>query len=261
MFATVEFYDGGSGFTDRLRHFFGRDKLLVRKVRLDEDECFYRIGVPVFEGETDLRRLREIDFSLGEGLIFPSGTQSETDGLQLYRVGYFPSLVLLNSVVSVLSEEAQAGSGMKITLIDERACLTNEIHRLVPFASEIRVITDRPLRYKAASEKLMKDYGLSLITGSQTKEIPTDKGVLISYDPMKVPLSFRGVLFTAKERLLPFARVMTAQGLKNTLGYEGLCPKGIDRMVFLSALYEVSFQKRLHFAEFEGFCDTGVQKI
>ncbi len=261
MFATVEFYDGGNSFSKRLRHFLGREKIYTEKISLSSDECFYRLCVPVFDGKAQLRKLRNIDFALGEGLIFPSGVRVDTEGLRLYKTGGFPELVLMNTVVSALSQESCIGGGMCITVVDERAYLTNELHRLVPFASEIRVITKRPAKYTLTAEKLMKDYGISLVTGTDEREIPTEKGTVISFDAEKVPLGFKGTLFTAGERLLPFAaNVFSARGIRAERKYLDLCPAEIDTMTFLSALYEAAFQKELHFTEFEKFVLTGVQK-
>lgn len=256
MFATVEICKGEKTLKGKIREFFGKARMYSEKVELEDGEYFYILKVPARKGKIPYDRLRNITFSIGEGLIFSEGTEIDEALVRVYKPRYFPKLMLFNSAVSMLKASVFDPAKTTLTLVDERGELASELHRLVPFASEIRVVTARSGRYEPVAEKLMDDYGLSLFIGDRFEKASAESTVIITYDCQWVPLSCKSLIFTVKPRFLPFARILVGQGVKGADGYAELCPEGIDKLTFVSALYEAAFQRKLHFAEYEKLVDT-----
>lgn len=254
MFATVELYEDGKK-RGRIRQLFYKPKIIREKIDLSGDEFFYKLKVPLVRGEIPYEKLREITFSIGEGLIFEKGIAVDERQIPLYKSRYFPKLMLFNSAVSLFRESIFEAEKTSVTVFDERGELAGEIHRLVPFASEIAVVTYNRQKYGFIANKLMKDYGLSLLVTKESDKSVGDSAVIIAPDSSNVPLFFKGLLITESEKLFPFATVLVGRGVKCEEKYLSLCPDKIDERDFVSALYEAAFQRELHFASYAKLVD------
>lgn len=254
MFATVELYE-----EDRKRgifkKFFHKPKITFEKINLKNDECFYKMKVPYIKGEIPYDKLREFAFSLGEGMIFEKGARVNENQMPVYKARYFPFLMLFNSAISLFSQSVFEAEKTSVTIFDQRGVLAGEIHRLVPFFSQICVVTYNRQKYSFTAEKMMKDYGLSLLVTDMGDKSVGESDVVIAFDSSSVPLYFKGLLITESERLFPFATVLVGKGIKCEKEYLSLCPDKIDCLQFVSALYEAAFQRELHFAEYEKLVD------
>lgn len=256
LFGTVELYEREKGLKERLKRAFTGDRIITEKVSLPENEYFYRIKVPVHKGKIPEERLKRITASLTDGLIFPEGFKSSVQ-IKSYSSSYFRDILLFNSAVSRLKKSVLNPAETLITLIDKKGVLHTEICRLVSFAGELKVITDNRRAYEAQAKRLMEEYGISLFVSDKLSAIP-EKGIIISCRSDTVPVYFKGLLITGEKRLLPFARVLTGEGIKIRGCYESLCPAGINLTDFISALCEVCFVKELRSSEYEKLVDISL---
>ena len=212
--------------------------------------------MPVHKGRIPEERLKRIAAGLTDGLIFPEGYRNE-GGIKAYSPSFFREMLLFNSAVSQLRRSAFNPADTLITLIDKKGVLHTEVHRLVSLAGEIKVITDNVRAYGTQAARLMDEYGLSLFISNRLSAIP-ERGIIISRYSDAVPVYFKGLLITGEKRLLPFARVLTGEGIRTKGGYESLCPAGINMTDFLSALCEVCFVKELRKSEYEKLVDISL---
>ena len=256
MFGTVEFYESESSLRGRMKRLFFRESITAEKVQLPENEYFYRLRVPVHKGKIPAEGLKRLSASLADGLLFPEGYRAER-GMKVYASSYFRDILLFNSAVSQLKESVFSPAETLITLIDKKGVLHSQLGRLVPFAGELKVITDNVRAYESESARLMREYGLSLFISDKLSAIP-EKGIIISRHSDVVPVYFKGLLITGERRLLPFARVLTGEGIRAAGGYGGLCPDGINLTDFLAALCEVCFVKELRRSEYEKLVDISL---
>lgn len=256
MFATVEFYERKKGFKESVKRFFTGDRITGERISLPESEYFYNLKVPVHKGRIPEERLKKTAAAFTDGLIFPGDYRNE-GGIKTYTSSYFRELLLFNSAVSLFRQTVTEPAGTLITLIDKRGVLHTQADRLVSFAGEIRVITDNVRAYEARAARLMEEYGLSLFVSNKLTAIP-ERGIIISLHSDAVPVYFKGLLITGEKRLLPFARVLTGEGIRAKGGYEALCPEGISMTEFLSALCEVCFVKELRKSEYEKLVDISL---
>lgn len=256
MFGTVEFYERENSVRERLRRLFSGDRILSERVSLPENEYFYRLRVPVHKGKIPEERLKRMTASLTDGLLFPEGFKADTD-IRCFHGSYFTDIMLFNSAVSQLKQSVLNSSETLITLIDKKGVLHTQVDRLVTLAGEIKVITDNLRAYEAQAQRLMAEYGLSLFVSNKLSAIP-ERGIIISRRSDAVPVYFKGLLITGERRLLPFARVLTGEGIRAGGGYESLCPEGINMTDFLSALCEVCFVKELRKSEYEKLVDISL---
>lgn len=260
MFATVEFYEREDTAKKRVKNFFVKPKIITEKVNLPENEYFYKLKVPLHKGKIPYDKLKRISSGVNDGLIFPKGFKKEAEDIKVYSSRYFKETVLFNSAVSMLKKSVFEPTQTVITLVDKKGVLSGEVSRLVPFACEIRVVTDNIRPYEIVSGKIMGEYGLSLFVSDKLSTI-SKEGIIISFDSSFIPLSFKGIVVTAQKRFLPFARVLTGEGIVAERIYADLCPEEIDLEEFLSALCEVCFIRSLRQTEFEKLVDISALKI
>ncbi len=256
MFATVEFYERENGFRERFRRLFTGDRIITERVNLPENEYFYRLKVPVHKGKIPEEKLKRMADSLTDGLIFPEGVRA-VSGIKTYTSSYFKDILLFNSAVSQLEKSGFDPVETSVTLIDKKGILHTETERLVPFVGELKIITDNIRAYESSAQKIMKEYGLSLFVSDKLSSIP-ESGIIISRYSESVPVYFKGLLITGEKRLLPFAKVLTGEGIKTSENFEALCPSGTDITDFLSALCEVCFVKELRKSEYEKLVDISL---
>ncbi len=256
MFATVEFYEGERTFKKRFKRIFFKEKILSERVELPENEYFYKLKVPVHKGCIPEERLKRITAGLTDGLIFPKNFINDS-GIKTWSPSYFKDILLFNTAVSQIEKSVFNPAETLITLIDKRGVLHTEISRLVPFSGELKVITDNVRAYERESERIMKEYGLSLFISDKLSVIP-ERGIIISRHSDVIPVYFKGLLITDEKRLFPFARVLSGEGIKAQENYERLCPEGIDMTDFLSALCEVCFASELRKSEYEKLVDISI---
>ncbi len=256
MFATVEFYEGERTFKKRVKRFFVKEKILSERVNLPENEYFYKLKVPVHKGNIPEERLKRITAGLSDGLIFPKGFKNDS-GIKVWSPSYFKDILLFNTALSQIEKSVFNPAETLITLIDKKGVLHTEISRLVPFSGELKVITDNVRAYERESERIMKEYGLSLFVSDKLSVIP-ERGIIISRHSDIIPVYFKGLLITDEKRLFPFARVLSGEGIKAQEFYERLCPDGIDMTDFLSALCEVCFAAELRKSEYEKLVDISI---
>ncbi len=253
MFATVEFYERDNSLKGRIKSLFSKSAIITERVNLPENEYFYKLKVPVHKGKIPLEKLRRVSEHITDGLIFPGGFLPDNE-LKRYSSTYFRDIILFNSAASQIEKSVFNPSETLITLIDKKGVLHSHIDRLVCLAGEIKIITDNVKCYERKAKKIMEEYGLSLIVSDKLSAIP-ETGIIISLRSDVVPVYFKGLLITGERRLLPFAKVLTGQGIKANAEYMSLCPENINMTEFLSALCEVCFQKELRKSEYEKLVD------
>ncbi len=256
MFGTVEFYERENSLKERLKRLFTGERITAERINLPENEFFYRLKVPLHKGKIPEERLKRLASSLTDGLIFPDWYRCDGE-IKRYASSYFRDILLFNSAVSQIEKSVFNPAETLITVIDKKGVLHSEISRLVNFAGEIKVITDNVRAYGREAERIMGEYGLSLFVSDKLSAIP-DRGIIISRHSEAVPVYFKGLLITEEKRLLPFARVLTGEGIKAKGNYESLCPDGINMTDFLSALCEVCFLKELRKSEYEKLVDISI---
>ena len=211
-------------------------KLSIERVALPEAVSFYRMTV---QGEKEA--LPWPDIAEGAGplrcrLLLPRGiTPPKESGIRAFEPKALPLRMLFNAGVAAL--ERRRLFRKEITVVDPGGILPQCIGRLVPFASVLRVLTERPHRYAAAQRDLLESDGISLCVCSMSAPLP-QQGVLISLTAEYVPRLFDGLIFTCAERRFLRAETVIARDVKLPSAPARLCPAGIDRVQFASALYE-----------------------
>lgn len=253
MFATVELYEGDKSLKNKLRRILIKDKITAERVLLPENEYFYKLRVPIHKGKIPAEKLFKAASSMTDGLIFQDGV-APCDGIKVFSSSYFKRLLLFNSAVSYLKQGQAEPQDTLITLIDEGGVLHTHTDTLISLAGEIKIITQNKRAYESTAQRLMREYGASLFISERLSAIP-HKGIIISLHSHIIPLHFKGLLITGEKRFLPFARVLTGEGIKGREKYKSLCPPGIDLTEFLAALCEACYVKELRESEYEKLVD------
>ena len=95
--------------------------------------------------------------------------------------------------------------------------------------------------YEKLSEKLMADYGFSLVVSDKDT---FNCDAVISHE-CSVPVYFSGTIFTSEKKYLMNAEVISGCEIDLPDKYEKVRPKNINNLLFAAALYEKCDEKDL----------------
>lgn len=221
------------------------EKIVYKKP--DVVQTAVRNGAPFFTIYVSRRKgeipWKDVEFYAGnccERILLPDGiVPPKNSRVKKFTPQFLPQKVLFNTACELLSRSRQNPVGRVITLFDKNAVLAREVHRLVPFASSVRVITDSEEKYEEVSKRIMEEFGASLIV-SDNVLTAEDSGFIISFEG--VPDDFHPrklcAVLCGKEQPSRGFIAVTGREMNLPSEYCRLVPKNIDRDNFACAIYE-----------------------
>ena len=240
MFAVLEILEGDSSLKGKLLEYFKPPVVTSEQINIPNSFSFYKIKAQKYRGEIPWNTVAQVAGTMKSKLILPSGLDSVPNGeIKKYEPTVFPLRILMNSALKSLRMMQLDPVGMYVTVVDENAFLTQKVYELAAFASTIRVITKCVYEYECLAEKMMHDFGISLLISGRMEDSVLSSTVIISDRSSIVPLIFGGLLFTNEKRRLMNSTVLVGEGITLPEKYEAILPPGIDKLSFACALYEL----------------------
>ena len=225
-------------------------KIQSQRFDLPSGDAFFTVTAEKHFGKTPWKKLENCLGILRKGMLLPDGATLPTGiNITCFTPDILPRLMLMNSSADYISEHKSHFKGKTLTVFDERAICQSYIEKLLPCFSSIRIITDSPEKYKTLSQKLLENYGFSLIL---SKEESFHSDVIISHS-CNVPIYFKGTVFTNESCSFMNGRVLYGSEINLPEAYESLRPEGIDRVLFASALYESCKENSLAEIRYKNF--------
>ena len=149
---------------------------------------------------------------------------------------HFKNVLLFNTLNSILKQLYLHGERIRCRLYDPEGLYAAHLPKLVRFACETTVVTNKDYRYFAEADSLYCDYGASVRI---TREKPTEDDAAIILDTVgSLRRTDRGCLFSVAENGFTPSKTDGLQDLKT------LCPPYIDPLDFLGAVYEKNHDRR-----------------
>lgn len=151
--------------------------------------------------------------------------------LVVFKPSVLPLLLMLNSAVQFASVSGKPFCSSAL-IVDRFAVLADYVHRLVPFAAKIRVVTDNTELYRRTAGELLNEYGFALVT-----ERCIDENEKFDFAVAEQSVKNARVNFACEK--------IAACQLDAFSDYLKLCPPDTDRLTFLSALFECCGVKKI----------------
>ncbi len=174
-------------------------------------------------------------------MLLPNGLLPPVDcPVKAFHPTVLAALALFNTACAVLAQRHAPPEMERITLLDPTGALARRAHRLLPFASLVRIVTQKPAAYQQAAERAMEDYGAALLV-QETGIGAGDSTVVIAPYGLNgdfVPAARCAVFLGAGHVCEAGGITIRAEGFDLPEPYQRLLPEGIDADRFACALYE-----------------------
>ena len=238
MFAVLQIKDKNS--------ILRKSRIESQRFTLPSGEAFFTVTAEKSFGRVPWKKLEQCMGILRKDVILPDGVILPSDsGITEFVADIFPRILLMNSAVKVLEGTRQKS----LIVFDERCIYRDYMKKLVRNFERIRVVTPIAHEYDAVSVELMENFGFSL----EVSDKPSYKAdVIISFE-WGVPLYFSGKVFTGERRFLMNAKVYSGGDIDLPEEYEKIRPEGVDKLQFVSALYEKCKVKNLRNMTYKDF--------
>ena len=165
------------------------------------------------------------------------------------------SALTFNTAAEALKNADIPPDSISITLSDYGARQASELHRILPFASLVRVITAYPERYALPCEKAFREFGASVVIRS-CYEPPSKPDIIICCDGRLSPHAEKAAVFSHKSKTFG-ALHFKGTGTLLSNSHSEVIPESIDSVDFTGAVTELcggSEYKKSLFREIDVSC-------
>ncbi len=225
MFAVVRFIEKERS----LKGLFTKLKVKSERVELPLDGCFFIITAEKRNNKVPLDKIIRIAGNLRNSLIFPFDFMGD-EAVKPYVSSSLKERLVFELALKGISDSEFEPSQCSVCIEDNRGIYVHLLHRLLPLAAKIQVVCADSRLYEAETERIFYEYGCSVILGEKFDSFSRECDVIISYDGDEIPFLF-GKYVCSKS-------IYTRVRIGLPWEYAALCPEGIDREIFASALYE-----------------------
>ena len=227
-----------------------KSEIKSQRINLPSGDAFFIVTTDRHMGKIPWKRLERCLGILHHCMLLPEDS-TIPDGINItaFTPEILPKLLLMNSAADYIKNHKEIFRSKSIAVFDRDGIYQAHIQRLIPYLKNIRVITDKIDMYNSISEKLMSDYGFSLVVSDKDSY---DCDAVISHC-CKAPVYFSGTVFTNIKKYLMNAEVLSGCEIELPDEYENLRPENIGRVLFASVLYEKCGEKCLGKLRYKDF--------
>ena len=172
----------------------------------------------------------------------------DNSGLKRFIPATMNSVLIFNTALKVISESNLSADKICITVTDRNAVVPSRICELLPFASEIRIITSHPENYVSAVTDAYTDYGASLVIRSKYEPAGLPE-IIICCDGAVMSSMNEAALFTFKRNFGGKIR-FCASGVELSEYHESILPSDIENVDFVGALTELCGNREYRLSPF-----------
>lgn len=251
MFVVLQALAKSRGGPGRFRAFFKKPQPELVQISVPGGAPFHILRMPRSGDDFDWKAIRSICGGRSSNLIVTPGINfPEDSGVSLFTPSRLPKKMLINHGAEIIRLSGIDPLRLLITVIDREGIVAEETRKLVHLASTIRVVTDNVARYTQVADKIMEDFGASII---MTDVPPLRNDITICVD--KPPLKLNSdIVFSLQHAPCRFN--INIRGIISPK-YHELIPPKIDPELFFCALYELCGAGALGSCECESFLLNG----
>lgn len=238
MFVIIKPIDAPEGF-------FASRKL--KKITEEKPADFIRTsdGMPfavleVFRGKNgiDWERVSGKCGRYSSRVIVPSGI-SLPDNIRIsaFKPSFFPSRLCLNTALEILDTVKLSPDSFTLSLCDYDGRFVDELHRLIPLCSSVKVITGRIEKYIPVCTEILEKTGASIMLRSSFEK-SSKRDAVIFCDGEKDEFSSADIIFSAEKEIRGRTTVIGSD-IVLLEEHKSVIGDGIDSVFFASALSEL----------------------
>ncbi len=180
----------------------------------------------------------------------------DNSGLKRFIPVSINAVLIFNTALKVISESELPADKIRITVTDRNAVVPSRICELLPFASEIKIITSHPESYVSAVKDAYVNHGASLVIRNKYEPSGLPE-IVICCDGAVMSSMNESALFTFKRNFGGKVR-FCASGVELSEHHKSILPPDIENVDFAGALTELcgtGEYKHAVFSEIEINCD------
>jgi hypothetical protein len=162
-------------------------------------------------------------------------------GLRRFEPNRFGGCMACNALFSVLITAKIPPGALRIALYDPCARYMDTAKALMPYCSQLRVLTEDLIQYRKAAEEIMERCGGVLLLSNRPRDIQ-DSHVLLSPGRWTIPVSGmdKSILFAGVAPGAPFQGIAFWEyHVPLPEEYRQYCPISLENFTYLAALYEL----------------------
>ncbi len=161
----------------------------------------------------------------------------DSKGLNRFAPRSMIPMLIFNTACRELSHADLPAGEISITVTDRNSVMYSQIHRLLPFASQIRVITSKPEKYASACIKAMEENGAAIMLRSAYETVERSD-IVICCDGVVSPAMQNSVIFAYGKKSCGKI-CFSANGLELQPVHRETVPENICPIDFAGALFEL----------------------
>ncbi|MBO5944696.1 MAG: hypothetical protein J6Q50_05320 [Clostridia bacterium] len=225
MFCVLNVEKKNRNFFEKIFKFLARDEYSIATVPVFKGAPFYMLNASVYDA-VDWERVIEHSGKCCKRLVVNGNIIiPENQGVGVFNSPILYNKVFMNTLLHIIKNNVTIKTPQNITVYDKKGVYADFLTMIVPYASQITVVTDNKDKYTKVCDKILENTGLcvSLLSdfNDGTIKINIDKNV------MSICTKNQFINVTCGENMIV-----------NNI-YKKLLPKGVDEYTFYSALYEL----------------------
>ena len=136
----------------------------VQTVKSENGLPFYVVDIPLCNGEILWNGIEEKCGRYASRIVASRDVPiPDSNRLKRYIPTVLPSEIIFNTAILVLKSALCRPDSFALTLTDRNGILARRANELLPFSSEVRIITRTPEKYIRPAAEAMNDFGATLI--------------------------------------------------------------------------------------------------
>lgn len=161
----------------------------------------------------------------------------DSNGINRFISRSMQPLLIFNTACNELSKAKLPTDKISITVTDRNSVMASRICRLLPFASQIRVVTSKPEKYASTCFRAMEENGAAVMLRSAYEPVE-GCDIVICCDGVITPAMQNSVIFTCNKRSGGKLRFY-GSGLELLPIHSEIIPENIETIDFAGALFEL----------------------
>lgn len=238
MFIVLRTNEAPKGFLKKLKHKKNLELIQPETVRTQRGLPFFTLDIPELPSDSQWLKISKKCGRYASRIVAPrSVSLPDYGGLKRFVPSYTTSLLNFNTALDIIKNADANPYEISITVTDRNALHHSRIHKLLPFASSVRVITSYPEKYAFACKNALDECGASVIL-RPSYEQSEKRDIVICCDGGISPHMKPAAVFVYKQCTAGKLR-FSGSGVSLTDSHCEIVPDDIDSTDFAGAVTEL----------------------
>lgn len=238
MFVILRVNEAPKGCFKKRKHLKKLAKAQAQCISTERGLPFFILDIPSDANDAAWEKIAEKCGRYASRIVAPRSLSLPDCGkLKRFVPSFTPSVLIFNTALNTIEKTGADPCEICITLTDRNALQPSRIHKLLPFASTVRVITAHPEKYASACKNALDEYGASIIIRS-AYEPCSKQDIVICCDGSITPMMQSAAVFGYKHGMTGKINFF-GSGVELNDAHKTVLPPDIDPVDFAGAVTEL----------------------